>query len=465
MDAPTRAIAEYVAALDYAALAPASIRQCVRHLVDSAACALGALDARPARVARAIAATASSRCGASVFGLAEPSTPEYAAFANTVMVRFLDYNDTGNGGHPSDMIAGVLALGEALHASGREVIRAIHAAYETYAAIRRGGLHGNLLRTKHVDQVYATLGAAAGAGAILGLDAPRMAHAIALALTPSIPLRVTRTGVISDWKGCATAHGVMTAVFAARLAQQGLSGPARPFEGLGGFYQMLGVGPLDLADIGRSRGGLSAIESTGLKFYPADYNAQGPVASALELRGQFRLDEMERLTVSVHWGGWHAIGGGAGDHDDKWHPATRESADHSMAYCVAAALIDGELTPDSFTESRLGDPALHALMQQIVVEEDPALTRAHAGELPRWPSRVEVVLKDGRRLCRESGPPKGHPLNPMSDAEVDDKFRRMGERALPHAAARRLLDTLWAVESLADIGELTRQFGACGVPA
>jgi 2-methylcitrate dehydratase len=247
-----------------------------RHLIDSVACAFGALGARPARVARTIAGTASSSAGASVFGLAQPTTPEYATFANTVMVRYLDYNDTGNGGHPSDMMSGVLALGEARGASGAEVIRAIHAAYETYAAIRRGGLYGNLLRNKHVDQIYATLGAVVGAGVILGLDLERMGHAIALALTPNIPMRVTRTGLISDWKGCATAHGTMNAVFAARLAEQGLTGPDRPFEGLAAFYQMLGIPPLDLSTLGETRNGLSALQSTGLKYYPPTTTARAP---------------------------------------------------------------------------------------------------------------------------------------------------------------------------------------------
>lgn len=464
MDGPTRAIAEYVCSLEDGSIPERSMRDTARHLVDSVACALGALDSRPARVARAIAATAAVDEGATVFGLAQPTTPEYAAFANTVMVRYLDYNDTGNGGHPSDMIAAILALAEIRRADGRTVVRAIHAAYETYAAIRRGGLHGNILRGKHVDQIYATLGAAAGAGVVLGLDLPRMANAIALALTPNVPLRATRTGIISDWKGCATAHGVMNAAFAARLAEQGLTGPARPFEGLGGFCQMLDLAPLDLSTIGQARNGLSAIESTGLKFFPADYNAQGPLESVLSLREGIAPQDIEQVTVSLHWGGWHAIGGGAGDHDEKWNPVTRELADHSMAYLVAVALVDGELTVDSFAAARIADPALRPLMQKIVVREDPDLTREHAGELPRWPSRVELVLRDGRRLVRQSGPPKGHPLNPLDDGELEAKFWRMSDRAQPRAAAQRLLDTARSLDRLADIRELTSLFARCTVP-
>ena len=465
MDTPTKVISEYAAAMKYESLAPRLNQATTRHLVDAIACALGALDSRPARVARTIAATASSSFGASVFGLPHLTTPEYAAFANTVAIRFLDYNDTGNGGHPSDMISAVLALAEPLHASGKYVIKAIHAAYETYAAVRRGGLHGNILRSKHVDQVYAILGGVVGAGVTLGLDAPRMANAIALAITPNIPLRVTRTGIISDWKGCATAHCAMMSVFAARLAEQGLTGPSRPFEGLAGFCEMLDIGPLDLKGIGLPRNGLSAIESTGLKYYPADYNAQGPLSTVSALRDQFVLDEIDQVIVKLHWGGWHAIGGGAGDREEKWNPSTRESADHSMAYVIAAALVDGALTPDSFADERIGDPALRPLMQRILVQEDPELTREHAGELPRWPSRVEIVLKDGKRISQQSGPPKGHPLNPLTDDELETKYWALCDRALPRTTGQKLLDTLWSIEKLADISELTGQFKKCGTVA
>jgi hypothetical protein len=133
--------------------------------------------------------------------------------------------------------------------------------------------------------------------------------------------------------------------------------------------------------------------------------------------------------VAVHWGGLHAIGGGAGDHDEKWDPQTREVADHSMAYLVAVALVDGDVTVDSFSEARISDPALRPLMQKIVVIDDPELTAEHAGELPRWPSRVELVLKDGRRLGRASGPPKGHPLNPHGRS-------RTGSQVLAHGRPR-----------------------------
>lgn len=464
MDSTSRSIAAYALAMQTAPLPARSVDAVVRHLIDSVACALGALGARPARVARSLAGTATSTPGASVFGLVGPTTPEYATFANTVMVRYLDYNDTGNGGHPSDMISAVLVLAEGRNASGADVIRAIHAAYETYAAIRRGGLHGDLLRQKHVDQIYATLGAVVGAGVILKLDLEPLGHAIALALTPNLPLRVTRTGLLSDWKGCATAHAAMNAVFAARLAEQGLTGPDRPFEGLAGFNALMDIPPLDLSTLGEPRQGLSAVESTSLKYYPAEYSSQNPIGLAIALRQHLRPQDIARVVVFLHWAGWHEIGGGAGDGADKWQPRTREAADHSAAYLVAIALLDGEVTVDSFDPARLADPAVHALMQKITVRDDPRLTAAHAGELPSWPARVEIFLADGRHLQREAATPRGHPLNPLSDAELDAKFWQLSDRALPRNQGRVWLDTLWSLPSMDGIRSLTDLYRSLVVP-
>lgn len=455
MDYPTKTMAEYAVNLDKSSLTPSSVKATTRHLLDAVACALGAMGGRPARVARGIAETAASTFGASVLGSERQTTPEYAAFANTVMVRYLDFNDTGIGGHPSDMIPAVLALAEPTRASGLDVIKAIHAEYEIVAGLRRGGM---MLRNRHVDQVQAVLGGVIGAGLMLDLDEIEMSNAIALAITPNIPMRVVRTGELSDWKGCATAHCAMMAVMAARWARAGLTGPSKPFEGVAGFYDFLGIAPFDLSELGMPQDGRSAVESTGLKFYPAEYSAQGPLGNVLALREKFRINDIKRLTISLHWGGWHEIGGGQGDREEKWHPTTRESADHSLPYLVAVALVDGVITPDSFNDSRLCDPGLKLLMQRIDVVECPEMTRRHAGYIPLWPSAVEVELKNGRRIRRDSGPPKGHPFNPLSDAELEAKFQRLSEPVMPEPQARKLLDTLWSLPDLADINELTKQF-------
>jgi 2-methylcitrate dehydratase len=455
-DKPTCQLSEYAVRLSYDSLTQSTVDSVIMHLLDSIGCALGARSSHPAKVARKIAATATSEFGSSVLGLSTKTIPEYAAFANTVMIRYLDYNDTGIGGHPSDMIPSILALAEPMQASGKDVIKAIHAAYEVVRSLRRAGFF--MLRKKHIDQVQSVLGSVVGAGVVLGLNLEQMANAVSLAITPNIPMRVVRTGMLSDWKGCATAHGSMMAVFAARLAQEGLTGPCEPFAGIAGFYDLLDVGPFDMDDIGQKRNGLSAIEATGFKFYPAEYSSQGPLGVILKLREQIKIDEIKKITVSMHWGGWHEIGGGQGDREEKWDPKTRASADHSLPFLIAAALIDGKISNDSFSEERISDPQLRPLMQKIDVLESPEMTREHAGELPKWPSTMEIIFKDGKRIFQHSGIPKGHPLNPLSKEELEEKFMNLSYRVLAKPKSRELLDSIWGLESLADIQTLTGQF-------
>lgn len=457
-DGPTRQITRYAIDLNFSSISTSAVASTVRHLLDSIGCALGAKNSRPAVVARRIAATVSSDAGASVFGLSSKTAPEFAAFANTAMIRHLDYNDTGIGGHPSDMIPSILALAEPLHSTGQKVIKAIFAAYEVVAGLRRGGLYGTKLRKKHIDQVQSVLGSVVGAGIILDLEFEQMANAISLAITPNIPMRVVRTGELSDWKGCATAHNSMMAVFAARLAKEGLTGPNKPFEGIAGFYDLTDIGPFDLTGLGLIVKGLSAIESTCLKWYPSEYNSQGPIGTILQLRPEINIEEIESITIALHWAGWHEIGGGQGDKDEKWNPSTRESADHSLPYLIAVALVDGEITLDSFTDERISDPRLRPIMQKINIIESAEMTREHAGELPKWPSVTNVVLKNGKQIHRHSGIPKGHPLNPLNDIEIKEKFMNLSCRNLSENQAIDLYETTMQIEKLGDINKLTEHF-------
>jgi 2-methylcitrate dehydratase len=450
-DKTTRQLATYAVGLKYDSIPESSVESVIKHLLDTVGCALGAQKSRPAVVGRRIAATVSNTNGASVFGLTTKTTPEFAAFANTAMIRHFECNDTGIGGHPSDMIPSILALAEPLHASGQKVIKAIFAAYEVVAGIRRAGLYGNKLMERHIDKPQFGLGGVVGAGIILDLEFEEMANAISLAITPNIPLRVTRTGELSDWKGCATAHCSMMAVFAARLAKEGLTGPSRPFDGVAGLCDLINIGPLDLIDLGQMRNGLSAVESTGLKWYPTQYNAQGPIGTIIQLRKEIDLEEIENITIEIHWSGWYIIGGGQGDKDEKWNPRNRETADHSLPYLIAIALVDGEITLDSFTDERISDPQLRPIMQKINVIESAEMSREHAGELPKWPSITTIVLKNGKQIRK-------HSLNPLNDTELKEKFISLSCRSLSENQTINFIDTIMQLETLRDINELTELF-------
>jgi 2-methylcitrate dehydratase len=445
MDKNSRAIAEFAAAHRFEDIRPAAVAATIRHHLDGLGCAAGGFASEPVIIARDIAGMVTMAGGCTVFGLDRPSTPEYAAFANGCAVRHLDYNDTylagkGGGGHPNDMAPAIFAAVEMTGGGGRELINGIYIGYEIFGAI----CNAIRLRGKGIDQ-GASIGiaTAAAVGRILGLDAKGIATAVALAIVPSTPVRVSRAGELSHWKGCATAHAAMTGMFAARLAKAGMSGPDEPFTGVDGFCNL--SGPFTLKDIGAHDGGPSAIEDTAFKFFPSEFNSQGPITLLLEMRREFDPADIVALRIASYHLTWHEIGGGQGDRPEKWDPRTRESADHSLPFLAAVALLDGAVTLDSFAAARIADPALRPLMQRIEVVEDAAYS-AHWKATSEPRNRIEVTLKDGRTLTREVTNFRGHQRNPMSDAEVRAKFDSMIGYVLPPEPARRFADRLWALD-------------------
>lgn len=456
MDKTTQTIARFAATAKFEALTSGEIRALTRHHLDAIGCAAGALGSAPARIARRLAAEAEQPKGCSTFGHSARTSPEYAVFANAAAIRNMDFSDTylgasGGGGHPSDMTAAILAAVELAGGGGRALLLGLHIAYEIYGAIA-DAVH---LREKGIDQgVFVSVGAAASCARMLGLDEAGMANAVGMALTPSTPGRVTRAGELSHWKGCATGHAAMTALFAARLAKMGMTGPGEPFSGVDGFFR-LAREEFDLSRVGQPIDGKSVAERTSLKYFPAEFNAQGPITLLLDLRRRFSVDELESLEIACNHRTWHEIGGGQGDRAEKWNPKTRESADHSLAYTAAVALADGQITDDSFAEQRLGDPVLRTLMDKIDVVERPELTAYWEKTIGESRANLRIELKDGRTIEETVTNYRGHFANPMDDGEVQFKFDSMVNKVMPKADAKRLSDMLWAIDRQQTLDELT----------
>jgi 2-methylcitrate dehydratase len=268
---------------------------------------------------------------------------------------------------------------------------------------------------------------------------------------------VARTGELSHWKGCATAHAAMNAFFATRMAQAGMTGPSEPFAGADGFFRQISRGPIEITRVGEPQFGLPAIDRTWFKYFPTEYNSQGTVAAVLELRKRFDLEEVASIHIATYWLTWHETGGGQGDAEQKWDPQTREGADHSLPFLVAAVLVDGQITLDSFTSERVRDPALRPLMKKITVSVDEEIDRRFR-EGRETGARIEIKLKDGRSIVEESWHPRGSTRNPMTDDELNQKFDGMIGRVLPPDQARDLRDNLWKLDKLESLESLTANF-------
>ena len=444
MDSTIEYLSDYARRLTYEELSGEAVHQVKRTLVDSLGCALGAFDSEPASIARRMASRVQGNPSARILGTTQETSMDLAAFANTVLVRYLDCNDAyaaRGTGHPSDMIPGILAVAAGHKVNGRTVITAITAAYEVFCRL------ADEFPLKGWDQgIFAAIGATCGIGIVLGLDRKAMESAISIAITIGVPLGVTRIGELSMWKGCATAAAIRTAVFAAELAAEGMTGPNRPFEGRDGLWQHLGVEPPKWPRFG-GRARPFRITATSFKAYPSVVHTQGPIGLVLELRQRIGAAEIE----SVHLTTYGEAVRRTATEAEKWDPQTRETADHSIPSLVAAALQDGEITPATFAPSRIQDPALRLLIKKLKVIEEPEFTRRYPAESC---TRIEMTTTDGRRFALETSHPKGHYRNPLSDAEIEGKFRGLASGTLGTEGCDRVLAEVWNLANSATLDRL-----------
>ena len=445
MDAPTEALAGYAASLTYDELTPEAIHGAKRCLVDAIACALGGSSGEPIAMARHLARSAIGVPPSRVLVSGEPTTPEMAAFANAFMIRYLDANDayqSKDGGHPSDSLAAVLAIADATGATGRETILGVVIAYEISCAL----IEAESVTLGGFDQtLHGTISSGLAAGKMLGLDAGRMAQALSLALVSSVPLRVMREGTLTMWKSGSSAAVTRNGVFGARLAALGMTGPADPFLAPGGLAAKIGSAP-ELPRFG-GRGGEFHTTRTNMKPFAAEYHSQAAIWAALEIREAIAGEPVAEVTIYTYEHAYRRTGSDPAKFDVR----DRETADHSMPYVVAAALLDGVVGPAQFTQVRIDDPAIRELIAHTSVREDPALTAGYPGRLG---AKVEVRMDDGRTLSAAQGDPKGHARNPMSDDELAHKFREYADGVLPSAQVEAALDRLWSLDDEPDVRAL-----------
>lgn len=451
-------LARYTRALCFDDLPGAVVHEVKRRILDSLACAFGAWDAQPCRIARCLAQSVKLARGATVWGTSHKTTPDLATFANGALVRYLDFNDTylaQEPAHPSDNIAAALACAESAHASGQRVIQAIALSYETQCRL----CDAAALRPRGWDHVtYGPFSSTLAAAKAMKLTEAQTLQAINLAGVANIALRQTRVGDLSMWKACAFSNAARNGVFAAMLAQQGMTGPAPIFEGEKGFMKLVS-GPFDLATFsGEARGSHVSppfkILDTYIKHYPVEYHAQTAVEAALALREDLvKSDGSGALesVVDIEIGSYDVAIEIIGREPEKWRPRTRETADHSFPYCVAVALLDGTVTLRSFDARRIADPALHQLMQKVRVIQRPEFV----GRYPQtMPTRLTVKTKAGDQYVQQVDVPLGHPKNPMSDREAEQKFRTLSARHVSRSRQERIIEFVWNLDAAKDVSLL-----------
>ena len=442
-------LSSYATSLRFEDFSPEVVRQAKRMIIDTLGCALGGYSSEPARIAQDVATTMTSRYPATIIGSGQTTSPDMATFANGVMIRYLDFNDgytSEESGHPSDSIAATLTCGEVAGAGGQGLITATVLAYEAFCRI------GDAAMLKYIGFDHVTNGCIAstlGAARSLGLSPEQTFEAVNLGVAPNIALGQTRLGNLSHWKGCAYANASRNAVFATMLAQRGLTGPSPIFEGESGFFKAVSHEAYELEPFG-GNGQPFKIAECSIKRFPLGQYSQTVVQAALEVREQLPdVNDIAQVNIKTLQ---RAIDIMAGD-PEKWRPETRETADHSMPYTTAVALTYGTVHQGHFDDQYIKDPKLLDLTSRVKVEGSAEADR-------RAPEAmlcdVEVVTNSGQRYSAEVPYHKGHYLNPMTDAEVEAKFRSLAKDLLSPQQTDQLLDRLWHLEEVEDIREVLR---------
>lgn len=453
-----------VVAADAAEVTPEVTEMVINRVIDNASVAIASLNRGPIVAARAQALThapTTNGKGAGVFGITDRVSPEWAAWANGVAVRELDYHDTflaAEYSHPGDNIPPILAVGQHVGASGKDLIRGIATGYEIQVNLAKA-----ICLHKHKIDHVAHLGpsAAAGIGTLLGLDVETIFQSVGQALHTTTATRQSRKGEISTWKAHAPAFAGKMAVEAVDRAMRGQTSPVPIYEGEDGVIAWMLDGPdasyeVPLPEAGEAK---RAIMDTYTKEHSAEYQAQAWIDLARKLHKEHpeATDPANVASVLIKTSHHthYVIGSGAND-PQKYDPtASRETLDHSIPYIFTVALQDGSWHHvDSYAPERAGRADTVELWNKVSTVEDAEWTRRyHSLDIAEkaFGGSVEITLNDGTVITDQIAVADAHPLGarPFARQQYINKFRSLAAGVVAEEEIERFLA---AAEGLPDLG-------------
>lgn len=446
-------LAAFVHGARFSQLSAAAVEQLKVRVLDTIGIAIAALDAPPLVAIRTLTESLGGNGASTLIG-GGTSAPDRAAFYNIALSRYLDFMDSylakGETNHPSDNIGAVLAAAESAEtsgapASGADFLTAVAVAYQVHTRLSDVAP----VRAKGFDHtVQGAYAVAAAVSKALGLSVEQTANAIAISGTANNALRVTRTGNLSNWKGLAYPQVGKEGTFAALLARAGITGPEEVFEGNKGFKESI-AGDFT---IDWSREELESVLRTIIKKHNAEIHSQSSIDAAIDIRSQSGFDatKIAAVRVATFQVAFDIIGGG--EEGSKREIRTKEEADHSLLYMVAAALLDGEVQPAAYAPERIVRADVQNLLQKVTVTPDAGYSARFPNEMP---SRVEVELTDGTVLKAETASYKGFFTNPLAWADALAKFSGLVTPFTGEGLRDELADTIHHLDTK-PVRELTQ---------
>jgi 2-methylcitrate dehydratase len=411
-------LANFVSSRSYNDLSNEGVRELKIRLLDSLGCAIGALKEKPIKMLKEQLDDFGGNPLVTLIGGGK-TAPDRAAFYNSALVRYLDFNDSylakNETCHPSDNIGSVLSAAQYLDRNGKDFLTALAIAYQVQCRLSDVAP----VRDKGYDHtVQGAYGAAAGAAFALGLGTEKTANAIAIAATAYNALRVTRTGNLSNWKGLAFPSTGWTSTHSAFLAMRGITGPEEVFEGNKGFKETISGN----FEIDWENENLQKVTQTIIKKFNAEIHSQATLEGIQELMLLYKFDPRDIVSIVLNTFdvAFNIIGGG--EEGEKKNISTKEEADHSLPYMMAGLLLDGNVLPAQYLPERILQKDVQDLLQKVQVNQKKEYSDRFPNEMP---CHISITLKDGTVLEIEKKDYQGFLTRPASWEMIVEKFNNL----------------------------------------
>src|SRR5712671_83688 len=445
----TAKMSRWAASLEYKQLSQDAVYQAKRFLLDSVGCALGGYQQYDVIIALEVLKEIAGRGPVTVIGTGQKMDAVSASLANALMIRCMDYNDIywkQDPSHPSDIFPAAMACCERAKSDGKELIVGFVLGHEfemrlceaAFPGIRERGWHHATL-TAFVSPIVA--------GRALHLTWEQIQHAIGISASRHCTMGAVTAGKLTMMKNTVDPMATQSGVLAALLAEKGYSGPEHVIDGKEGLVHCFGPEwkqNLLTDGLGESW----RITQCGMKFFPTEALTHTPISAVLDLvkNNDLHPDQVQKIQI-------RSLARAADILSDpsKYDPRTKETADHSLPYVIAAALVDRQVTPAQFAMDKIMDPAIRAQLKKIEVVADPEIEKVFPA-LQRV--IVNITTKDGRTFSRQLDYPKGDPRNPLTDNEIEEKFAALAEGVLSKTAQQKLANTIWNLEKCRSVSKL-----------
>jgi len=448
-DSISRKMAKFALSLSYDQIPAPARKEAKRFLLDSVGCALAALDHEDMRQAYAYVQSLGGHEQASILGHGTKTNMANAALMNALLIRAMDYNDIywkQDPSHPSDILPAAMAPAEHMGLSGRDLLVGILICYElemrlclaANPGVREVGWHHASL-TQFVSPLVAAR--------MLGLSEDQAVAACGISGSSHFTLGGVVAGHLTNMKNTADPMATEAGVRAAMLAQTDYSGPVELFEGKEGVFHVISNVTWDPAEMLDALGEKFLITECGYKAFPTEALTHQPITAALEVMSENGIDPHSVTEVLVKT---TTRGADILSDPSKYEPRTKETADHSLPYCIAVAVTKGNVLPSDFEEEALADPFVWEMLPKIVVVADPEID-ALFPKVKR--AVVTVTTEDGQSFTKLEDHAKGRAERPLSDEELIDKFRANASHAMSAGRLDRIVETTMALEEISSVGE------------